>query len=77
MQNNISYKAPTRDEVLCVEPESKLFYNASEVSRLLFVSRSKAYYEIRKLNQESVQKDYAAISGKVPVKYFHERFYCT
>ena len=74
MQTNVNCQNIMTDENVCMEP--KYFYTASEVARMLYVSRSKAYREIRKLNEELGQLGYSTISGKVPVKFFHERFYC-
>ena len=73
MQNNISYNNTLKDET-CTE--HKYFYTASEVARMLYVSRSTAYREIRKLNSELEKKGFVTVSGKIPVKFFHERFYC-
>ncbi len=74
MQTNLSYQNTMQDENVCVEP--KYFYTASEVARMLYVSRSTAYREIRKLNSELEKKGFVTVSGKIPVKFFHERFYC-
>jgi len=54
----------------------KKFYNADDVSNILVISKSAAYKAIRKLNDELKAKGYFTISGKVPVKYFEEKFYC-
>ncbi len=54
----------------------KKFYNADDVSNILVISKSAAYKAIRKLNEELKVKGYFTISGKVPVKYFEEKFYC-
>ena len=56
--------------------EPKYFYTAAEVARMLYVSNSTAYREIRRLNAELSALGYSTISGKIPVKFFHERFYC-
>ena len=75
MQTNVNCQNIVTDENVCTEP--KYFYTPSEVARMIYVSRSTAYREIRRLNSELEKKGFAVVSGKVPVKYFHERFYCT
>lgn len=52
------------------------FYNVIDVMYILRVSRAKAYQEIKKLNAELASRNYRTVSGRVPVKYFRERFYC-
>lgn len=73
MQNNVSNSTLTGEHTCS---EAKLFYTASDLERMLYISRSTAYREIRKLNAELEKKGYVTISGKIPVKFFHERFYC-
>lgn len=55
--------------------EKKLFMTVDDVMELLQVSKTKAYAIIRKLNKELEVKGYMIISGKIPTKYFAERFY--
>lgn len=55
---------------------SKLFYTADDVAELLTISRPTAYRIIRKLNDELAEKGFIIISGRVPKKYFDEKFYC-
>lgn len=52
-----------------------LFYSCDDIQSLLGISRSKAYKLIRTLNQELEKKNYIVIPGKVPKKYFAERYY--
>jgi len=54
----------------------KYFYTAIDVKAILGVSKSTAYREIKKMNDELKKKGYHTISGKVPIKYFMERLYC-
>lgn len=54
----------------------RLFYTAVDVMAILGISKSTAYREIKKLNDELRAKGYITISGKIPVKYFMERLYC-
>lgn len=51
------------------------FYQVEDVMRILGVSRSKAYKIMQEMNKELNEKGYFTISGKVPKKYFVERFY--
>lgn len=56
--------------------ETKLFYTADDIAKMLKVSRPTAYRIIRGLNDELANKGYIIISGRVPKKYFEEKFYC-
>lgn len=53
----------------------KLFFNVKDIMEILEVSQTKAYDIIRMLNKELENKSYIIIHGRVPVKYFEERFY--
>lgn len=55
---------------------SKVFYTADDVAELLTISRPTAYRIIRRLNDELAKKGFIIISGRVPKKYFDEKFYC-
>lgn len=52
-----------------------LFYTAQEVQEMLGVSRGKAYQVVKMLNQHLEQGGYIVVAGKVPKKFFDERFY--
>ncbi|GAB2044679.1 hypothetical protein AGATL06_11760 [Agathobaculum sp. TL06] len=54
----------------------KYFYTVYDVISILGVSKSTAYREIKRLNNELKAKGYITVSGKVPIKYFTERLYC-
>lgn len=56
--------------------ENKCFYTADDIAQMLMVSRPTAYRIIRGLNDELANKGYIIISGRVPKKYFEEKFYC-
>lgn len=56
--------------------ENKYFYTADDIAQMLKVSRPTAYRIIRELNDELTSKGYIIISGRVPKKYFDEKFYC-
>lgn len=50
-------------------------YLVNDVMKILGVSKSKAYKVIQDMNEELKEKGYFVIAGKVPKKYFEERFY--
>jgi hypothetical protein len=52
------------------------FYRVEDIMALLGVSKSKAYKIIQDLNKELSRKGYITVAGKVPKKYFCEKFYC-
>jgi len=66
--------------VFCIDNNSrdsdKYFYTAFDVMAILGISKSTAYREIKKMNEELKKKGYITISGKIPIKYFTERLYC-
>ena len=49
--------------------------NCGEVQQILECSKSVAYRIIRDLNTELSEKGYYTISGKVSLRYLHERFF--
>ena len=53
-----------------------LFYTMEDVCEILFVSRNKSYEIIRELNKELQSQGYMIFSGRIPKKYFNEKFYC-
>ncbi|WP_195542857.1 ICEBs1 excisionase [Massiliimalia timonensis] len=53
----------------------KYYLTAPEVAEILGVSNGKAYDVIRNLNKELEQGGYITVSGKVPTKYFNEKFW--
>lgn len=54
----------------------ELFYTVDDIINILNVSRSTAYREIIKLNEELKKQGYITICGKLPIKFFRERWYC-
>lgn len=52
------------------------YYDVEEVRALLGISSSKAYKIIRELNDELKSKGYIVVMGRVPKRYFREKFYC-
>lgn len=53
----------------------KIIQQLYRVQQYVQVSREYAYKIIRGLNNELKEKGYRVISGKVPTKYFEEKFY--
>ncbi|MGN1102649.1 MAG: transcriptional regulator [Huintestinicola sp.] len=56
--------------------DTRLFYTADDIASILSVSRPTAYRIIKRLNDELTSKGFIVISGRVPKKYFDEKFYC-
>ena len=56
--------------------ESGVFYTADDIATILTVSRPTAYRIIKRLNDELKDKGYIVVSGRVPKRYFNEKFYC-
>ncbi len=52
------------------------YYTVLDVQKILGIGSSKAYKIIRQLNDELKAKGYIVVYGKVPKKYFNEKFYC-
>ena len=55
--------------------ENKIYITASELAEMLGVSVGHAYKIIRKLNQELEKNGFLVIAGKVPRRYFAQRWY--
>ncbi|MFU0824783.1 transcriptional regulator [Clostridium sp.] len=52
------------------------YLTVTDVRRILGISASKAYVIIRQLNNELKEKGYIVVAGKVPKKFFMEKYYC-
>ena len=52
------------------------YLTVTEVKRILGISASKAYVIIRQLNNELKSKGYIVIAGRVPKRFFKEKYYC-
>lgn len=55
--------------------ETMTLLDVDDIKAKLGVKDTKAYEIIRKLNRELERKGYLIVRGKVPEKYFLERFY--
>ena len=56
--------------------DTRVFYNADDISSILTVSKPTAYRIIKRLNDELSKNGFIVVSGRVPKKYFDEKFYC-
>lgn len=56
--------------------DTRVFYNADDISVILTVSKPTAYRIIKRLNDELSNKGFIVVNGRVPKKYFDEKFYC-
>ena len=55
--------------------ENMKMLSVDDVQRELAVKKATAYKIISKLNQELTEKGYMTAQGRVPERYFRERFY--
>ncbi len=51
------------------------YLTAAQVMEILGVSRATAYKIVRELNEELQANGYRIIAGKIPKKYFEEKYY--
>lgn len=51
------------------------YYDVNDVMKLTGYAITKCRNIIKGLNDELVAKGYLVIAGKVPKKYYHERYY--
>lgn len=54
---------------------AKIYLTAEDVAEALGISKGHAYVIIRECNEELKGKGYICVAGKVPVKYFCEKYY--
>ena len=55
--------------------QNRIYLTASEIQDLLGVSRAKAYRIVKDLNEELEAKNYIVIPGRIPRKFFGEKYY--
>ncbi len=55
--------------------QNRIYLTASEIQDLLGVSRAKAYRIVKDLNEELAAKNYIVVPGRIPRKFFAERYY--
>lgn len=56
--------------------QEKTYLKMEDVKEIIGVSESKAYKIIQALNKELKNKGYITVAGKVPAKFFKEKYYC-
>lgn len=54
---------------------NQMYLSAQEVANILGMSESYAYTVIRKMNDELKARGCITIAGKIPTKYFEEKFF--
>lgn len=52
-----------------------LYYTALEVQDMLGVSRGHAYKVVKVLNEQLKEQGFIVIAGRIPKKYFEEKYY--
>ena len=55
--------------------QNRIYLTTSEIQDLLGVSRAKAYRIVKDLNEELAAKNYIVVPGRIPKKFFAERYY--
>lgn len=66
----------TKAQIYTTAPElSKTYLTAHDLASLLGISLGFSYRLIREMNLELRQKSYLTISGKIPTRYFEEKWY--
>lgn len=55
--------------------DTRVFFFADDVAQMLGVGKSSAYGIIKRLNDELEKSGFLTVSGRIPKKYFFERFY--
>lgn len=53
----------------------KIYFTAEEMAELLGISKGHSYKLIQKMNRELAEKGFLVIAGKIPIRYFEERYY--
>jgi hypothetical protein len=58
-----------------MKESKKIYYTAEDVSIMLGISVGTSYRIIRNLNKELRAQGFIVIAGKLPIKYFEEKYY--
>ena len=56
--------------------KSNAFYTDEDIAMMLSVSKPTAYRIIRELNEKLHEQGFITIAGRIPKKFFEEKFYC-
>ena len=51
------------------------FITATDVAKIMGISRSKSYQIVREMNRELKAQGYLTVAGKCPAQYFKQKFY--
>jgi len=51
------------------------FITATDVAKIMGISRSKSYQIVREMNKELKAQGYLTVAGKCPAQYFKQKFY--
>ena len=70
IKEEITMKTKQTNEIL-----KQAFLSADDVAALLYISKSSAYREIRRMNELLQAQGYLIVSGRVPKKFFEEKYY--
>ena len=62
-------------EQVKAEDRQGMFLFVKDVQDILGVSRNYAYVVIRELNGKQKKQGYRVVAGRVPTKFFKEKFY--
>lgn len=52
------------------------FLFEQDIEKILNISRASAYRVIKELNAELQKQGYLTVAGRIPTKYFYQRYYC-
>ena len=52
------------------------FLFEKDIEQILNISRASAYRVIKELNAELQKQGYLTVAGRIPTKYFYQRYYC-
>lgn len=58
-----------------MENNSTMYMYVGDVAEALGMSKAYAYKVIRELNEELKKKEYRVVAGRVPTKFFREKYY--
>ena len=55
--------------------KERIFLTATDIAEMLDCSMGFSYKLIREMNKSLSEQGYLTIAGKIPVKYFKEKYY--
>lgn len=55
--------------------QNKIYYDVNDITEMLGVSKGFGYKIIRQMNSDLKSNGFLVIAGRVPVKYFQEKYY--